>query len=245
MRYTHWLLLILVIAVLLVVAVFWIYPPTQKQGKGMDEIERIQRNPHQDYITTLEATIRNNPDPSVREQAVFALASVALTNNETDRITGFLKDLAMNNPDENVMNAAYATLFSIREQYPLEKVGRLNLTVTGDIRKGGTIKVVATVLSTTDISKAVVGLDWLDPQITLLSPPVVHESLKAHEPKKVEFTFRLDDTGEYMIPFSAILSFDQVDYELVEKQLMLILGDTSGEYINEEEFPARSELFTQ
>jgi len=239
----HWLFIALGLGVILAAGAVWIVPSLQKNTEDMAYLEQLQENPPDNYILTLESLIRTHPDPYIRERGIFTLTSIALEKNETEKITEFLKDIAINGPEGNVMTAAYANMFFIRQQYPLEKVGSLNLTVVGNIRKNATIKVIATISSTRDIQKAVIGIDHVNPNITVLSSPDPSMSLKVHEPQNLEYELKLEKIGTYVLPFSVILSFDQVDYEKVEKRVFLVVHETSGESISEEEFPSRPDLF--
>src|SRR4030042_7165878 len=73
-------------------------------------LESMQVDPPSDYIDKLVSIVKDDDDPYIRERAVFTLVDIAVAGNETEKIVDFLKDLAMNELDDNVRTAAYANI---------------------------------------------------------------------------------------------------------------------------------------
>ncbi len=196
-------------------------------------LEGMQLEPSEDYIQELTSVVEKNEDPYVRERAIFTLTDIAIRKYETEKIVDFLKEIAMNETEDNVRTAAYANIDLIREIYPLEKKGSLDLSILGDIKKNSNITVIAKVSSKVDV-EAIVGIDYLHTNIELLSPPCRKVDLKANESKQVQFDLYLKETGEYFIPFTLMLSFDRIDYETIEDEIHINVKEFSGEIIPHE-----------
>ena len=45
-----------------------------------------------------------------------------------------------------------------------------------------------------------------------------------------ECELRLNETGEYIIPVTLMLSFDRLDYEEINREAVLTINETDGEY---------------
>jgi hypothetical protein len=77
---------------------------------NVEYLESMRLDPPNDYIDELVSIVKENEDPYVRERAVFTLVDIAIEGNETEEIVDFLKELAMNETDDNVRTAAYANI---------------------------------------------------------------------------------------------------------------------------------------
>lgn len=194
-------------------------------------LESVQLNPPEDYIDQLTLIVEKNKDPYVRETAIFALTDIASRKDETDKIIDFLKNVGINETDDNVRSAAHANIDLIRDRYPLEKKGALELSISGDVKKGATIILTARVSATTDIAEAMIGIDRLHQNIDMVSAPFPKFSLEANEPKELKFTVLLKETGEYTIPVTLFFSFDTFDSEETENGVLLKVYEDSGEVI--------------
>lgn len=192
-------------------------------------VESIQLDPPDDYIQQLEQIVEKNEDPYVRETAIFALTDIASRKGETDEIIDFLKDIGTSETDDNVRSAAYANIDLIRERFPPEKKGSLEVSLSGDVKKGATVILTATASATTDIEEAIIGIDRLHQNIDMVSAPFPKFSLVANEPKDLEFTLLLKETGEYTIPVTLFFSYDRFDYKEIQKEILLRVYDISGE----------------
>jgi hypothetical protein len=200
------------------------------EAATIDDLIAIQKNPPADYIGELTRVIENSKDQQVRDAAVNILTDIAIRRSETDEIIGFLKDLAAQEEDPVIMSAAYAGIDLIRDTYPLPPLGSLNLSVRGEVKKGGEVEIIATIASTTDIPKAVLGLDFPPDSVEVLTPPVYYTALPANQPATHTFQLRLLETGEVKIPVQLTLSTDLTDYEQIDRQVLLVVRDRDGEY---------------
>jgi hypothetical protein len=194
-------------------------------------LESMRLDPPNDYIDELVSIVKENEDPYVRERAVFTLVDIAIEGNETEEIVDFLKELAMNETDDNVRTAAYANIDLIRDLYPPEKKGAIALYFLGDIKKGSEVSLVAEVSSATYLNEeAILGITSLPDGIELLSPGVLKLELEANIPQEVDFNLRLNQTGEYIIAVALKLSFDRIDYEIIHKDVYLVVNESDGEF---------------
>lgn len=199
----------------------------------LSTLEAMQLEPPEDYIERLKAIIEGDPDPYTRERAVLILTELALRKNDTGEIIDFMKDLAMEEEDENVRTSAYVSVDLIRDKFPLEPTGSLELSISGDIKKGADITLIATV-STTSVLTAdvIVGITSLDNDIELLSDQGGEKfQLNANQPQEARFDLRLTETGEYYIPVAFMISFDSVDYEKIKKELHIQVNEADGEIL--------------
>lgn len=194
-------------------------------------VEEMQKAPPDDYLEQLRAVVEEGTDPYVRERAIFALTDIAVRRDETEEVIDFLKQVALDEKNDNVRSAAYANLDLIKELYPAERKGSLQLCIAGDIRKGSDVKLIATISSKVDV-EAIVSIDYLHVDIQAVSAPFHKVALRGDEPAEVEFELRLTQTGEYFIPVTLMLSFDRVDYELIEDGIQIRVGEDWGEVIS-------------
>ncbi len=203
------------------------------QKVNAEALEQMQLDPPDDYIQRLESVVENNSDPYTRELAIFVLTDIAIRKYETAEIIAFLKDIAKNEEQDNVRTAAHANIDLIREYYPLDRQGALELSVLGEIKKSAEITLVAKVSSRVDVEEAVVGIDVLHQNLELLnlSVPVYRLDLRAGQPEHVGFDLLLKDVGEYEIPVTLILNFDGIDYEETKQQIALRVDESGGEVV--------------
>ena len=232
---TSWLIFGILAMIFIVIPIFFIFGMIlQKEENNLDSFQSMQENPPSDYIQQLESIIRSNNESYVREQGIFTLTDIAIRNNETEKIIPFLKEIAMNEKQEKVRTAAYANINFIRSENPPEKKGTMELSILGDIKKGGNITLVAIVSSTIDSPKAIITIDKLNSNIQLTSSPIVKFNLKAHESKKIAFNLILKEKGSYFIPVTFMMSFNRIDYETVHKRVYLTVNEKSGSYTQSE-----------
>ncbi len=200
---------------------------------NLSDLEAMQLEPPADYISQLKAIIEGDPDPYVRENAVLVLAELALRKNETANITDYLKSIATGEENEDVRTSAFVSLGLIRDKYPLEKKGSLELSLTGAIRKGANVTLNARVsTAATPPGPVIVSIPSLPSGVELLSKTgVVKFPLNAGETKEVRFTLRLKETGEYYIPATFMMSFDSVDYEKIRKEAHIRVTEAGGEIL--------------
>ena len=230
-------ILILIIAVAIIAGGFLLITKERFEPEKVDikYLESMQLNPPKDYIKRLKLVVEKNKDPYTRERAIFTLTDITIRKYETEKIIDFLKEIALNEKEDNVRSAAYANIDLIRDYYPLERQGSLELSILGEIKKGSQIKLIAKISSKIDVEEVIIGIDYLPKDIEWLSQPYHKIALKANEPKEIEFDLLLRKIGEYEIPVTLMMSFDKIDYEEIEKEIRIKVGEFSGEVISEEE----------
>lgn len=221
-----------ILGVLVVVVLAIVLPLTLgSEEVDINYLESMQLDPPDNYIEELMSIVENNDDPYIRERAVFTLVDIAVEGNETEEVVDFLKGLAMNETEDSVRTAAYANLDLIRDLFPPEKVGSLELSLSGDIGKGSEVTLVAEVSSTIDLEEeAIIGIISLPDDIELLSPGVLKIELEANVPEEVNFNLRLNQTGEHIITVALKLSFDRIDYEMIYQDVYLAVNESDGEF---------------
>jgi hypothetical protein len=190
----------------------------------------IQKKPSADYIDYLEQVIRKNRDQTVRDVAVNTLTSITIRRGETDKVMGFLKDLTVSEKDPAVMSAAHTGIDRIREKYPLPPMGALDVSVNGNIRKGGEVTISATFSSTTNIDSAVLSLDYPGNSVESIDHPLYYTSLAANIPVTHAYRIRLLATGEYKVPVNLMVSTDRTDYEQLQQTVVFTVRENNGEY---------------
>jgi len=196
----------------------------------VETLEEMQLNPPDDYINQLQNIILDDSDPYVRERGIFTLTDIALRDGDTKQVIDFLKEIANNEADDDVRSAAYANVDLIRKNIPLPATGNLELSISGQISKGSTISIIAVVTCDTEVSDAVVGIEKLHHDIEPLSFPVINIDIQPNEPVTVEYELKLNETGDYSIPVSLLLSFDRIDSEKIQHEILLTVNETYGEY---------------
>jgi hypothetical protein len=219
-----------VIAIVVTLAV--VLPLTLGSEKvDVEYLESMRLDPPDNYIEKLMSIVQDNDDPYVRERAVFTMVDLAVGGNETEKIIDFLKVLAIEETEDNVRTAAYANIDLIRDLFPPEKQGFLELHLSGNIGKGREVALIAEVSSAIDLEEeAILGIISLPDGIELLSTGVLKIELEANVPKEVAFNLRLNQTGEYIITVALKLSFDRIDYEEVHKDVHLTVNESDGEF---------------
>jgi hypothetical protein len=219
-----------VIAIVVTLAV--VLPLTLGSEKvDVEYLESMRLDPPDNYIEKLMSIVQDNDDPYVRERAVFTMVDLAVGGNETEKIIDFLKVLAIEETEDNVRTAAYANIDLIRDLFPPEKQGFLELHLSGNIGKGREVALIAEVSSAIDLEEeAILGIISLPDGIELLSTGVLKIELEANVPKEVAFNLRLNQTGEYIITVALKLSLDRIDYEEVHKDVYLIVNESDGEF---------------
>jgi len=223
-------LLILFITVVAILGIILITMAAQKKSIDIEYLESVQMNPPDNYIQHLESIIKNeNADPYIRERAIFTLTDISISRSETDKIIGFLSDIAMDEKVDNIRTSAYANIDLIREAFPPEKRFFLNIFISGKIKKESIIKISSNLISKGD-GEAIVGVKRLDPNIVPLTQPLYKINLTANTPNEFKFELHIKEAGKYIIPFSARISFDRIDYEEINKKFFLDVGEQSGSF---------------
>lgn len=198
-------------------------------GKAtISSLEAMQMEPPGDYDRQLMEIIRKNPDPYIRERAVFTLTDIALRKNASEKIVPELREIALNGQDANLQSAAYANLALIDNVVPKTPGATLDLSVQGAIRPGQTITVIAVVTSQRQPAKALVGTSLIPKGLDLTSPPITAVKLVPGSPASVPFTFTIRDPGSYKIPVHLLVSYNRVESEHITRYLYLKADSTGG-----------------
>jgi hypothetical protein len=201
------------------------------ENVDVEYLESMRLDPPENYVEKLTSIVESHEDPYVRERAVFTLVDIAIDGNETEEIVDFLKDVAMNEPDDNVRTAAYANVDLIRDLFPPDRKGSLELSLSGEISQGAEVQLIAEVLSSLDLEEeAILGIVSLPDGIELLSTGVLKVQLEANVPQEVGFDLRLNEPGDYVITVALKLSFDRIDYEEIRKNVYLAVHQLDGEF---------------
>jgi len=205
-------------------------PRPRPEDATLGYLLTLQRNPPEGYIPELTAIIQGNGDPAVRSAAVDIMTDIAMRRDDTEEIIPFLKDLAYHEPDGSVMGAAYANIDLIRSENPLPRMGSLNLSVAGTVRKGSEIRLIARVTSTRDIEKAITGLESIPDGVVLLSNQYEYTSLRAGVPRDIPFRLRLGESGTFEIRIFFFLSTDRTDSEEIVRDIVLAVREKDGDF---------------
>jgi hypothetical protein len=194
-----------------------------------EDLESLQSQAPEDYREQLGAVIDRHPDEYLRERAVFALVDIARQKGEISEIVETLKDIAYNEPQDDVRSAAYANLDLIDTLQPQPSRATLELTVEGEIRKAATVTVVARVSSEIDIPQARLTIDCPVYGIEPANQPLYKLSLVGGEPQEIRFDIQLNETGRNMVQVVLFLSYDRTESESVEKIVFFNISETSGD----------------
>lgn len=240
MKRNYWIITGLILAVTIIVFVVMVLvleeddnidtTESPKEGSGIEYLEEMQLNPTMDYVNELEQIIRTDSDPYVRERGIFTLTDIAIREGDTDQIIDFLKEIANTEPEDNVRTAAYANVDLIRKSYPLPARGSLEISLSGDIKKGGEVSIISEIMSSTEVKDVVVGIEKLHKNIDPLSIPVINVALQPNQPLITQYDLRLIETGTYVIPFTLMLGFDRVDSETIQQEIHLTVNEIDGNY---------------
>ena len=229
--FRRFLVPVIIIGVLAVIAGIVLFggPPFGSGKATVASLEAMQVDPPGDYDRQLMEIIRKNPDPYIRERAVFTLTDIALRKNASEKIVPQLREIALNEKDANLQSAAYANLALIDNVVPKTPGAALDLSVQGAIRMGQTITVVAVVSSQRPPAKALVGTSNIPKGLDLTSKPLTAVKPVPGSTVQVPFTFTIRDTGNYKIPFYLQVSYSRAESEQIEKDLYLHVNATGGE----------------
>ena len=198
-------------------------------GKAtISSLEAMQVQPPEDYNRQLMDIIRKNPDPYIRERAVFTLTDIAIKKNASEKIVPELREIALNGQDANLQSAAYANLALIDTVVPKIPQATLDVLVQGTIRPGQTITVVAVITSQRQPAKALVGTLLIPKGLDLTSPPITAVKFVPGSPVSVPFTFTIRDPGSYKIPVHLLVSYNRVESEHITRYLYLKADSTGG-----------------
>lgn len=210
--------------------VFFSIPSKEPPNPDQDYLDALQGNPPDNYIDQLKTLITTHPDPYVREKGIITLTEIAISKNESEKISGFLKDLALNATDESVRMEADASYGLIRSEKPLPQKAVMKISIEDNIRKGATISLLVDFHSSVENNNVHIGISSLNNSIALSSPQIVGVQVKANQPQRVKFSLNLKEEGRYIIPVVYTMSFDRLDYEKIQKRVFLIVNQTGGSY---------------
>jgi hypothetical protein len=213
--------------------------PEQKKETVIQSVDQINAYMNPDDIPELEAIIESSANSTIRERAVMALGDVSIRANLTDDVVPFLKKVALEEEDSVVRSAAYANLDLIRELYPEEKVGRLDLRIEGTIGAGQNISLIATVSSSVNTDRALVGIKKIiggdgerTDDITLAGAQrmPIQFPLVAGSSKEIPIMLHINKEGKYSIFYVFQVDQDRVDSQVIEKEVYIYFENGIGKY---------------
>jgi len=210
-----------------------------KNETVIQSVDQINGYMNPDDIPELERIIESSANDSIRERAVMALGDVSIRANLTDDVVPFLKKVALEEEDSVVRSAAYANLDLIRELYPEEKVGSLDLRIEGTIGAGQNITLIATVSSSVKTDRAMVGIKkiiggdgkrTIDITLAGAQRMPIQFPLSAGSPKEIPIYLHINKEGKYSIFYVFQVDMDQVDSQVTEKEVYIYFENGTGKY---------------
>lgn len=237
-----WIFRVFIIRILfitsLICGIGWCGPALPAAGAASDELrylESLQQELPDNYVEAIQRVLDTSLDPYVRERGILALTDIAQNKNEPGIIIGYLTELAMEEDDENVRTAAYASIHLIQNLHSRARKGSLELSISGALTKGNTVTLIARISSVVlTQEEAVVGITSLHENIELVSEKAVQKVYlqRAGMPYELMFELRLKEAGSYFIPVSFLLSIDRVDFEQIQKRLYVKVSDGIDECLD-------------
>ena len=215
-------------------------PEEEQKDDAAPGIYDVYKELSQGDIVGLEQIIESSADSDVRESAVIVVTDLAISTNATDDVVPFLKNVALHEEDDTVRSAAYANLALIRESYPEEAKGTLDLRIDGPIGAGQNITLVATVSSSVKTEKALVGIKKIlggdgkpTTDILLVDAPrlPIKLQLAAGSPKEIPILLHIGKQGKYSIFYVFQLDLDRVDSQVIEKEVYIYFENGIGKYL--------------
>lgn len=210
-----------------------------KNETVIQSVDQINGYMNPDDIPELEAIIESSANSTIRERAVMALGDVSIRANLTDDVVPFLKKVALEEEDSVVRSAAYANLDLIRELYPEEKVGSLDLRIEGKIGAGQNITLVATVSSSVKTDRAMVGIKkiiggdgkrTIDITLAGAQRMPIQFPLSSGSPKEIPIYLHINKEGKYSIFYVLQVDKDRVDSQDIEKEVYIYFENGTGKY---------------
>jgi hypothetical protein len=197
----------------------------------MEHVEGLHLRLNPEDIPELKIIISTNQDNATRERAIYVLADIAIRHNNSEQVVGFLKEIAYTEENTRVKTAAVANVYLIREVFPIDKKGELNIQVEGTVKKGNNITIIGVVSSSVNVPKASFGIKRIagDEGIKIYHNPT-HFSLNAGEEKRIPLTIYLEEYGKYYTLAQLKLNFDQIDYQTLEKGILIRFDQKGGTY---------------
>jgi len=177
----------------------------------------------------LEALIKGNEPTSTRERAIFVYSDIAARTNNNERALDFLKEMAYNESDDDLRTAAYANYYFVKEQMDIPPSAEMNVTLNGTVRKGSNITVNLEIYPNVDIPEAYAMIKRESyANYSEMANDSKQLSLNASQPITVSFPVELTEDGKHIIKARLKLTFDRLDYEVIEKNIFLDV--TEGKY---------------
>lgn len=193
------------------------------------QIENLQRSNVEGSVSVFKDIVENDTNISVRKGALSALGQVTRQDNLTE-VRTFLKQIILQEENRVLKSDALASLHLLKNRFPEEKKGEMEIDLKGDIKKGSTVTLIVKISSTVDVERASVGLIKLHKNLILVSGPRQWKSnLLENEQKSLEYQISLEETGRYFIPFYLKLDFgNRVDYEITKKRIVFEVYENRG-----------------
>jgi hypothetical protein len=229
-RKSVFIIIAIIIFCIIVGSVVFFISIKVSSNQDQEFLDIIQGNPPVDYIDQLETLISTHPDPYVKENGIITLTEIALKKNESEKISGFLKDLALNATDESVRMTADTNYGLLRLKKPLPIKAEMKISLEGKIRKNSTITLIVNFTSTIENSNVRVDIPYIDNRIGLLSNRTVRFKAIANQSQIIKYSLNPREDGKYIIPIEYTMGFDRLDYEKVRKRVFLTVNQAGGSY---------------
>lgn len=201
----------------------------EMKGNDSGVIKELQGSSNQEDINRLIDTIQTSSDNGTRERAIFELAESAKSKNESEEIIDFLERVAQNDRNNAVRSAAYTNLDIIQEENDLEENAELEIQIHGEIKEGNTITVVLVASSKVKADDANVAMVKIMGTNYKVYEPI-HFSLNAKEAKEIPFEVYLEKDGDYVIQCAMKLRINDLESQLVKKEIYMGVGKENGTY---------------
>lgn len=206
----------------------------------------------------LEAVIKGDGDNYTRERAVITYADIAFRSGNGEQAMGFLKGVAYDEQNDEVRTSAYANYYWLKEAMDVPSDSSMEVAVSGDLKTGNNITVLVTVSGsrpTTDFAEiSCGGVDLGNHSVTtggspdtgvvlntstagsgafskawVLPPDMVRKNI-TEMPLTVPFTVYLRESGQSLVKCRLEARYDRLDYDELEKDILLDIGPASGTY---------------
>ena len=238
MKKLHYIIVGIVVAAVSVSMGTWhLLTMNSPERATSDYLNELHLKLSQDDIPFLKEVVQKNPNQYVRERAIYIMTDIATRRDVSDEVRGLLNDLAYNEQNDSVRSAAYTNLYIIREHNPLEIDATFDLKIEGNIITGNTVDLISNVSLSGTTNEAILGIKRIVGRekeytsgVLLSGDNPSRFMLKEGEIKESRFSLHLIDDGEYLIICSLKLGVDRVDYQIIEKTILIRVEKTGGAY---------------
>jgi hypothetical protein len=197
--------------------------PNSTQDEKIAALEGLLLLPSTQSSELLQSVAAQDPDPYVRETSIMTLAQIYDPGSIT-----MLVDIASNDPDRNVVIAAYNAVWELRNQFGLPDPPVVVLEAIGRIVPDEAFEVQASITSPVDRDN--VRMQFARTKLLRRlhgqSPVVYRGPLEADQPVVLRSSFIAEEAGKTVLKFRLRLSLNAVD--AITYQLPIYIDVTSG-----------------